>query len=203
MGNYASSAELKTRLEIVGTKLDAQVDRFIAAAELKVEAYTGRKFTKDTTATARVFAATDPELLKVDDFHTTTDLVVKTDSGGDGTFDVTWAASDYQLEPLNQIKNGITGYAYGRIRAVASRCWPVSREARVEVEAQWGWAAVPAVVTEATLLQAAFLHERKLTPGGFAGFADIGVIRVSRLPMDTTAAGLLDDTFMDINRLVV
>ena len=207
MGSYATLAALRERLgaDAPNSGRDEQLNAMIDAAEKQIEAYTGRVFTDIGAGneTARVFATDDPWLVKVDDFHTTTNLAVKTDTGGDGTYDRTWTTSEYQLEPLNNLRAGIT-HPYTHVRAVDTPCFPASREARVQVTARWGWPAVPAAVKEATLLQAAFLWSRAKAPEGVFGFADAGIVRVSgNMPLDPTAAAMLDGLYSDVNRFLV
>jgi hypothetical protein len=149
-----------------------------------------RQFNKTTTATARTYRSRDCGTVEVDDFHTTTDLVIKTDTTDDGTYDTTWTSADYVLEPYGGVESGVTGFPYRTIRAVESLYFPERTfRPRVQVTAQWGWAAVPESVTLATKLVAAFLYNLKNSPLGVASFADNGLIRVRDVPQ---AAMLLE-----------
>jgi hypothetical protein len=125
-----------------------------------------------------VFYPSTSVVVTTDDFWATTNLVVKTDEGDDGTYETTWAAADYQLEPLNGRENGVA-VPYCRIRAVRSRWFPDNFRPAVQVTAAWGWAAVPAAVKEATLIKAARLFHRKDSPQGVAGFNEFGVVRLA------------------------
>jgi hypothetical protein len=53
-------------------------------------------------------------------------------------------------------------------------------QALVKVTGVWGWPAVPAAISQATILQAARHFKRYDSPLGVAGFGDFGVVRVSR-----------------------
>ena len=141
---YADSFELETRL---GRSDDGTFGALLDAASRAVEAFTGRQFNRDTaeepTATARRFRAVDWERLPVDDFYTTTDLVIE-------VLDVELTADQYDLRPWDGVKNGVTGWPYEDVFRVGGY-WPNYRRARVEVTALWGWAAVPEGIKQATL----------------------------------------------------
>ncbi|MBM7788856.1 hypothetical protein [Tenggerimyces flavus] len=178
---YAILAELKTRLGgIADTDDDAALNNALATASRGIDAFCRRQFNKTTSATARVFRPTRAGLAFVHDFHTTTGLVIAT--GDDGTFGTTWAAADYQLEPLNQMRHGEEGWPYWIIRAVDSQAFTCAARATLQVTAQWGWNAVPAAVKEACLILAVDVFKLKDTPFGVAGYGDWGVVRVRQNP---------------------
>src|SRR5690606_17375049 len=110
---------------------------------------------------------------EVADISTTSGLVVKTDDDDDGTFETTWTASDYQLEPLDGITDS---RAVWKIRAVGDRVFPVSVKGRalVQVTAQWGWAAVPDPITTACLIQSARNANRRQAPFGIIEYPALG-----------------------------
>lgn len=190
--DYVTPAELKSEFGFDDFEDETELILSISSASLWVNSYCGRDFNDAGTATARTFHLTG-QVAVVDDFHTTTGLVVKTDSGNDGTFETTWSASDYQLEPLNGVANGLTGWPYTKIRFVDRYVYR-TRGGRpvVEVTAQWGWASVPAPVKKATMIQAARLFKRRHSPEGILGGSEqFGAVRVgSRLDPDVQA--LLD-----------
>lgn len=180
---YATTAELKSRLGITDSTDDTRIGEALAAASRGIEDFTGRQFNKTTTASARVYYPDHGCLTRVHDFHTTIDLAVATDEGDDGTYETTWATTDYQLEPLNGIEDGQTSRPYRRIRAVESRYFPTrSRRAPVQVTAQWGWNAVPAPVKEACLISAEEVFGLKDARYGVANFGEFGAIRVRENP---------------------
>lgn len=188
-----TDANLKTHLGNIGTQHDSVVTFAVNAANQAIVQYCGRDFDKVALAseTARVFRPRTDVRAVVDDFWSTTNLVVKTDDDDDGTYETTWASTDYQLEPLNGRANGIT-VPYYRIIAVADRRFPTSNlRTSVQVTAAWGWTAVPAAVTEATLIKAARLFHRKDSPQGVAGFDQFGAVRLSKSE-DSDVMSLLD-----------
>jgi hypothetical protein len=174
---YATLAELKTALNITDTVDDSRLELAIETASREIDNFTGRYFYNAGTAT-RYFAADDYINTAIDDVITVTS--VKTASNLDKTFDVTWTSADYQLEPLNGVVGGLTGWPYTRIRAVNVLLFPKYQDrATVEIAGTWGWSAVPTAIKTATLLQAARIFKRADAPFGAAGYGDIGIIRVS------------------------
>src|SRR5438067_2223334 len=189
---YATLAELKAYIGISDTVDDAQLTDALNTASRAVESHCDRQFNAATTATARIYRPDDYLWTSVDDFSTTTGLVIATDEDFDGVFETPWAASDYELDPLNGIVAGETGWPFSKIRAVSGRFfprpgyfypiapngYPTYRRSTLQVTAQWGWATVPAAVKQATLIIAAETFKMKDAPFGVAGFGDMGVIRV-------------------------
>ena len=116
--------DVKTALGIEDTVDDLSINLAVDAATAMIEQYCGRQFTQDSTATARIYVATNSYLVHVDDISTTSGLILKTDPGADGTFSQTWTASDYQLEPLNGKISGQT-WPYHTIRAIRSLYFPM------------------------------------------------------------------------------
>jgi hypothetical protein len=197
--SYASKATLKLRLGLSDTTDDAKFDSALAASTQSIDGICGRQFNDAGTTSARVYYPDSPTLVRVDDFSTVTGLVVKADYGNDGTFEYTWAAANYQLEPLNGIVGGSAGFPYNRIRGI-NQYFPLwwgalgSPRASIEVTARWGWAAVPASVAEACLILAEELFKLKDAPFGVAGFGAMGAVRVRENPK---VMALLSDLILE------
>lgn len=176
---YASRTELKAYANISKATHDDLLDDVLDAASRGIEQVCRRQFNDAGSATARVYYPETCYRVEPDDFHTTTGLVVKTDTTGDGTFDTTWAAADYELRPLNGIVSGQTGWPYSDIWSVDTRTFPTgTRRAPVEITAQWGWASVPNQIKQACLILAEELYKLKDAPFGVAGTNDYGTIMV-------------------------
>ena len=180
---YASLNQLKDFVEsdVAASAHDDDLERAVEAASRAIDTYCGRFFYKITPASARIFRARDPYELDVPDFHTTTDLVVETDTTDDGTYDMTWVAADYQVEPFDPQD----GWPWNLLVAVDTELFPTGgRRARVRVTAQWGWNAVPREVESTCLIAASELWQRKNAPFGvmFSG-GDPARIAASELPV--------------------
>lgn len=181
---------------------DDQISNAVNATNAAIVRFCRRGFDKVATAsaTARIYSRAgegqwrgiqSPCEAVVHDIWSTTGLIIKTDDGDDGTFETTWASTDYQLEPLNQL-DGDTYTPWWRIRAVNGKTFPCNnRRAALQVTAPWGWEDVPDDVKQAALIKAARLFLRKDSPQGVAGFGDFGVVRISRTE-DPDVAALLD-----------
>ncbi|MFZ9907806.1 MAG: hypothetical protein ACO3FJ_08960, partial [Ilumatobacteraceae bacterium] len=153
-----------------------------------------RQFWVYGSATTRVFTAGDEFVCEIDDISSTA-ITLKTSTNADGNFDVTWTASDYQLEPVNGILDGLT-VAYTRIRAVGDYLFPTlnanfGSEALVQLTAIYGWPSVPEPITQAVIIQASRIFKRYDSPLGVAGFGDLGAIRVTRA-LDPDVAQLVE-----------
>lgn len=194
---YVTLAELTSYLDqggatSLGSGNDAELEQAVEAASRQIDGVCRQRFYQDGSTTAKTYTAWDEYLLDVDPISTTTGLVVATDTDDDAVADTTWTTADYQLEPLNGVVDGISGWPYTRIRAVGDHLFPLSPKGRatVTVTARWGWAAVPDAIFSATLIQAAYLFRRKDAVTGILGATDFGAVTV-RAGLDRDAADLI------------
>jgi len=193
---YATRNQIKAALRI-GTADsidDDLIDNVAGAASRLIDGYCNRKFWQTGTAESRLFTAEDSFYCSIDDVAGTA-ITVQTSNNGDGIFDVTFAVTDYQLEPLNGYLDGLT-WAFDKVRAVGDFLFPTlnsnyGSQALVKITARFGWPAVPEEVTQATIIQASRLFKRYDSPLGVAGFGDMGAIRVSRA-LDPDVAQLVE-----------
>jgi hypothetical protein len=192
---YATRNQVKAALRIgtADTLDDDLIDNCVGAASRLIDGYCNRKFWQSGTA-SRVYQAEDSFYCSIDDIAGTA-ITLKTSSQADGTFDITWSPSDYQLEPLNGNLDGLE-WSYDKIRAVGDYLFPTvnanyGEQALVQVTAVFGWPAVPEPITQATIIQASRIFKRYDSPLGVAGFGDLGAIRVSRF-LDPDMAQLVE-----------
>jgi hypothetical protein len=189
---YTTRAELKAGLGIPQTDTvdDDDLDDAILTASRAVEGDTQRTFYKTTET--RTLEPTDRWHLRLGPYM---DLVsvttLKTDSDGDGTFDTTWATTDYQLLTADGTPNVNASpepRPYRRIKAIGTQTFPCSwawhlgRSDRVQINGTWGWPAVPDRIRRATRLAAAEIFKLNSAPFGAIGMADLGIIRVRANP---------------------
>ena len=187
VNGYCSLAEIKASARITDSVDDALLELAVESASRMVDSYTQRYFYNAGTAT-RLFAPQDSYVAEIDDLITLTTL--QTSDGDD--FGTTWAAKDYQLEPLNGNVDGLTGHPTTRIRAVDDFIFNVlDGEATVKVIGVWGWSAVPIAVKQATVIQAARIFKRNDSPLGIAGFGEMGAVRVG-VQLDPDVKHLID-----------
>jgi hypothetical protein len=178
---YATLSELKDRLRITDETNDAQLTAALRTASRGIESACGRQF-NDGGTTTRLFYVRSAYVADVHDFHTTAGLVIKTDAGGDGTFETTLTSSQYELHPLDGIVDQVTGWPYWRIRTVRTTFPTCTERASLQVTAHWGWASVPSPVKEATLILAEDVFKLRDTPFGTGGYGEYGRIRARENP---------------------
>jgi len=173
--SYVTPAELKDYMSYQGSAQDARMTSVCAAVSREIEDWCHRQFNQAAAATARIYEPLDSCKVFVDDFFTTSGLVIASDDNDDGVFENTWTAADYQLRPLNGLRNGLPGWPFWEIRAVGfSKRFYYTRHASVQVTAQWGWSDIPAPVKEAALMLAADTFQTKDSRFGIAGSDQFG-----------------------------
>ncbi|MFD8117090.1 hypothetical protein [Streptomyces microflavus] len=161
--------------------LDQTAQMAIEAASQEVEKITNRQFNKAEVATARLYRPERcGEAVLVDDFYTTTGLLVEINTSG--TTWVTVPPSDYELEPENGIVDGQPGWPFWGIRRISGLRYPVhhwdGRKSTVRVTAKWGWESIPGPVRQACLIMASEAFNMKDAPFGVAGMDMWGPVRV-------------------------
>ena len=172
---YATLTEVKAALRISDNIDDTQLEMAVESASRLIDGYCGRFFYNAGTAT-RIYVPDTVVSVETDDFVSVSS--VKTSSDADGAFDTTWETSDYQLEPLNGVVDGIVFPNY-RVRAVGNYLFPsAGDEATIQIIGVAGWSAVPITVKQATIIQAMRIFKRLDSPLGIT-FGELGAMRVS------------------------
>ena len=180
---YATLAQVKAAMRITDNVDDDLLETAIESASRQIDGHCERRFY--TTATTRFYTPNDSFICEVDDLVSITSL--KTSSDVDGSFDTTWASTDYQLEPLNGIAGGMD-VSYTQIRATGDYLFPLSGgEATAQVIGTFGWANVPSDIEQACIILSQRQYKRYDSPLGVAGIGDIGIIRVSRIDPDVAS----------------
>ena len=185
---YATSDQLKGYLGMntADNTDNPQITDALNSVSREIEKFCHRQFNDAGSATARVYYPDGYNRTCVDDFSTTTGLIIKSDSAGDGTYATTWLATDVQCEPLNGVVDGETGWPFWKLRAVGNQAFPCSWAgsiAPLQVTARWGWTAVPAAVKQACLILASETFRLKGAPFGVANMDQFGPVRVRDNPM--------------------
>jgi len=161
---YATLAQIKSSLRITDNVDDELLELAIETASRQIDGVCERHFYSESAT--RVFSPRDAFVTEVDDIVSLTSL--KTSTGADGVFDVTWTSTDYQLEPLNGVVSG-------------------GPTATVQVEGTFGFSSVPTAIKQATVILGSRIFKRNDAPLGVTGFGDLGVIRVGRVDPDVEA----------------
>lgn len=191
---YITSAQLKDYLDIPSgdTEDDDRVAAVLAGSTKMIEDYCKRQFNDAGSATAREFLVESRHKAIVDDFSTTTGLVVEVGTKSSG-YSTTWTLdTDFFVGPVNQTRNETTDGAYWRIEAMSGTYFPKRfyREPNLRVTARWGWAAAPDNVVQAQYILASRLFRRKDSPDGVIGGFEGNPIRVGYM-MDPDVERLL------------
>jgi len=177
---YITLSLLKSALSINDDQDDEFLELAINSASRQIDQMCERQFF--STTETRIFTPRDPLICEIDDLTSLTTLKTSTDA--DGVFDETWAADDYQLEPLNSLAGGIPT-PFTQIRAVDDYLFPVDKgEATVQVTGTFGFTPVPDQIQQACLILSARLQERRFSPLGVAGFNDIGAVTLKNYDAD-------------------
>lgn len=182
---YVTISDITSAIGVSDSIDDDAISVALDAAESMIDGYCERSFAVAGTAPAsRVYPADAADLVFIDDATTVT--LVETYDGSAWT---AWDADDWQAEPLNARRGGVA-WPYTSVRAVDTRAFPVSGQARVRVTGTWGWPATPAPVAQASIQATLRLWKRLDTPLGFGGGPDTGLLYVSR-QIDGDVAQLL------------
>lgn len=189
--DYCSVEELAAFLRIDDGADDTQLSLAIAAASRAVDRACGRQFGLLAAPEDRYYSARWNEhrqrwVVEIDDLMTLTGLTVSFDTDDDGTYP--GVVDNYQLKPVNAAANGRPWTEL--VVHPTSTVLPTDLIDGVEVQARFGWTAVPGAVTAATLLQASRVAARRDSPFGVAGSPQEGseVRLLARLDPDVEVA---------------
>jgi hypothetical protein len=173
---YCTVDDVALSLGITATSDEEDLlDLHIQAASRWIDTYCRRRFWKDDAATVRTYVPHATYRLDVDDLVSVT--TVKSDSSGDGTYETTWATTDYMLGPINA---DVFGEPFWHIEAVGaytfSRPGYGQRRDVIAVTGIFGWPEVPSAVKQACVMWAASLFKRRGSPQGSVGGEEFGPI---------------------------
>lgn len=186
---YTTSALVKGRLDITDSTDDTVISSVIDSVSRAIDNETGRYFGVDATTSTRYFTAQDTDRLYTDEISTATELEVYTDDDGDGTYETTWSATDYNLGPYNAALKEWP-YEFLEVSADGSYTFPRIKKA-VKIVAKFGWAAVPAPIAAAALLQSERIFKRFDTPLGAAASNALGIQQLQFPKLDPDVMQLI------------
>lgn len=180
---YCTLAEIKAFVNIVDSNDDNELEDAVNSASRQIDAYCGRKFYADGSTSAKVYRTRNPYMVVVDDISTSTGLVLKYDDSDDGIYETTVASTEFVLLPLNGEAFGIDGLGFTSIELLTDgpHEFPTTHtnnRPRVQVTANWGFAAVPEPVRQACLMLSSENFAMRNTPLGIAGVGEFGVLAV-------------------------
>lgn len=176
--DYITLAQLKAQVRTAVSTDDAALGIAITAASRAIDAACNRQFGQATSPSVRYFTYSGETVdgcpaVRIDDLMTTSGLVFTVDTNNDYSFSTTVTLNtDYDLNPWNAAGDS-RPWTAAVFRTTAAVTLPVRARA-VAVTAQWGWAAVPSLVQQACLIQAARWFMRRDAWAGTAGSPELG-----------------------------
>lgn len=176
--SYATLAEFKASVGITDNTDNDALQSVLDATDQLINNYCDTKVgfgqtasqTRYYTAPSLVFTLTDP-IVSVSS--------LQTDDDGDGTYETTWAATDYVLMPRNA---SLDSRPYTEVDTAPNepKLFPLTLSA-VKITGVFGWPSVPSAVKQAALIQAGAVWSSRTAPFGVIGSQDLGgVMRMSR-----------------------
>jgi len=185
---YVDVEELKDTLVLTGQSFaDESIADALSASSRAIDLFCDRRFYPDADAAqVRYYTPDDWRVLFVDDVLTITTL--KTDPGGDGVFEQTWATTDYTHEPLNAAADG-NPWTFLRANPAGTLYFPAGVPRSVELTGKFGWLTVPPPIKQATTILANRLLKRaREVPFGVAGMGlDGSAVRITSTDPDVVA----------------
>jgi len=172
---YASTTEFVNRVlrgETLTVSEEAVVTSLLDTVSRRVDRYCRRTFHPSAAATIRYFTALRSGTLVIDDLTTLTTLA--SDEDGDRTYERTWSATDYDLEPFNasEIYRPYTSIS---VTPTGNYSFPAGVPKGVKITGVWGWPSIPEEVKEATIIETAGLWQQGKGIGGIVGGGAMGV----------------------------
>jgi hypothetical protein len=185
----------------------------INAATEDIEETCRRRFYTNSVDEVRYYDTEFDDLLFIPGPDIVSITTLKTDSDGDGTYETTWAASDYVLLPRNA---ALDGSAYRRISIAPRgsyvfptavrdfypstgayrRSYGVSEVGRIQITGKFGY-PMQQQIHEACLIHAHTLFKAKDSPYGVIGQTEYGIARIKQA-MDMRVVDLLAGHIKDV-----
>lgn len=195
--DYVQLNDLKAHLRIptANTDDDAELGMVITAASRAIDSTCNRKFGLAPSVALRIYTwggelMDGRPALPVDDFQTSTGLIVAADYALDFTYSTTLTlGTDFDLYPWNAAGD-VQPWTHLVMRAGQTNDkFPVEATG-VKVTAQYGWTAIPSLVEVACLIQSSRWFMRRDSWAGVAGSPEVGseVRLLANLDPDVQAA---------------
>jgi hypothetical protein len=190
---YCELADVRELLGVsnpLETTNDLLIEKVIEAASRAIDGWCGRRFYTTSTDETKYYTADYYNALFPDiDILSITTL--KTDTNGDGVFEITWATTDYLLFPFNKpYKTVIEVDPAGRYN------FPKTKHG-VQIVGKFGYCAIadrpPEITTFCMLLAVRLFKRMSEAPFGVMGFSETGQSTI--IPSDDPDAKMLIGKF--------
>ena len=184
---YSTAGTYRSAIGKIDTGDDAEILTDLTAISRYLDLRLGRFFTKDAAAVKRYYMGDGQVVLYVDDLVSVTTIKIDTDLDGSFADETALATTDYELLPRN-VDVGPEPQPYRSIGLTdygTKGVWtPI---ARIEIDAVWGWPAVPDAIKRACIQLTGIL--RLETPRAQATVSEIGQV----VQMSGKAMGIVED----------
>lgn len=179
---YVGRAAFKAAMGITDTDDDAQIDAVLESVSRQVDQWTNRQY--QPVVQTRYYAPRSAVSLLVDDLLAVTALA--TDEDGDRVYETSWAATDYDLEPVNaRLESPPRPYTRLEVSPDGDYLFP-SIARGVRIAGTWGYYDVRTTVSVA-LAEALDASETGVDVASGAAF-DVGqTILIDSEQMEITA----------------
>jgi len=180
---YATVAQLKSMLGVTSATDDVRMGEVLAAICRQIDRRCGRFFYQTVAGQVNYYTPDFEDALDIDDVVTVTEIAQ--DISLDHTYSRVWVATDYDLEPYNApYEPEPEPYTSIHIRQTAGNVFFANQPRSIRITGTWGWPAVPDVVREATLLQAARLFKRREVLFGVVNWGIGSVVKIQQSSLD-------------------
>lgn len=186
---YTTLIKLKSQsgLDLESVDQDYILEEVIEAVSRAIDNYCGRRFY--LTSENQYYTPQDGQTLYVNDIGSTSSVSVYTDEDGDGTFEITWADTDFNLAPYNALLNN-EAYTMIETATGGSYTFPTSKRS-TKIFAFFGFTA-PKPIAAACLLWSERLFKRYAAPLGTASMSALGEIRLTVNGFDPDVKAMLE-----------
>lgn len=171
------------------------LDDVVTACSRMIDRYCGRHFY--TVTATRIFDAHKPHEVHLGPYNDLISITtLKSDDNGDGVYETTWTASQYQLCPVGAATRAPVAEPYTEIELLSGYTFPTvvpsGREGLIEIAGSWGWpTAVPVEVKQACRILVAEVAKLQDAPFGVSG-NDLTGVQYAPRQMPAAAKRLLD-----------
>jgi hypothetical protein len=188
---YATLVDIKhpTVLNITDTDYDTLLEVIVEAASRAADTTCNRFFY--SSAETRFYTAENPNRIFVDDMNSTASITIYTDDDGDGTYENTWASTDFMLMPENAALNAFPATYIDRA-INGNYSFPVGVPKGVKITATFGWASVPRAIKVAVIMQSNRIFKRLQTPLGQSSMTALGEQKLSIPKLDPDICALIE-----------
>ena len=169
---YTTLDEYKDRFDIADHDDDSDIESVITAVSRSIDTICWQRFFTTSADETRYFTADFATYFRLPERIVSINTL-KTDNDNDRTYENTWTATDYDLEPFNAALDS-EPYHTIRVTPNGNYSFPKGIAKGIEIDGKFGWSSIPQPIVEACLLGSHLLQSRRNSPYGVSGAAAVG-----------------------------